>query len=82
MLKVLFFGQLADVLACQSMTMPQQRIRTMHDLLDILKARDPRWSDALADRTLMMAVNHTLVDPHHPLAEGDEVAFFPPVTGG
>ncbi len=30
----------------------------------------------------LAAVNHEYVDLDHPLAEGDEVAFFPPVTGG
>jgi len=28
------------------------------------------------------AVNERYVDPSHQLAEGDEVAFFPPVSGG
>jgi len=31
---------------------------------------------------LLMAVNQTYVGPEHPVCEGDEVAFFPPVTGG
>ena len=31
---------------------------------------------------LLAAVNQTLVSLEHPLTEGDEVAFFPPVTGG
>ena len=31
---------------------------------------------------VMMAVNMEYVKPEHQLTEGDEVAFFPPVTGG
>ncbi|MGC8698246.1 MAG: molybdopterin converting factor subunit 1 [Halothiobacillus sp.] len=31
---------------------------------------------------LLAAVNHDYVDFDHPLRDGDEVAFFPPVTGG
>lgn len=31
---------------------------------------------------LLAAVNLEYVDPDHPVADGDEVAFFPPVTGG
>ena len=31
---------------------------------------------------LLSAVNHEYADADHPLADGDEVAFFPPVTGG
>lgn len=31
---------------------------------------------------LLMAVNHEHAEPDHPVKDGDEVAFFPPVTGG
>ena len=31
---------------------------------------------------VLAAVNQTLAQAHSPIAEGDEVAFFPPVTGG
>ncbi|WP_251906820.1 MoaD/ThiS family protein, partial [Klebsiella pneumoniae] len=37
---------------------------------------------ALEDGKLLAAVNQTLVSFDHPLTDGDEVAFFPPVTGG
>lgn len=82
MLNVLFFGQLADMLSCRSLSMPSQRIATVNDLLSILQSRDPKWSDAFTQGQIMTAVNQTLVDSDHPLQTGDEVAFFPPVTGG
>ena len=41
-----------------------------------------RWALALEDGKLLAAVNQTLVSFDHPLTDGDEVAFFPPVTGG
>lgn len=82
MLTVLFFGQLADMLKCRSLSMPSKRISTVHDLLSILQDRDPKWADAFTDDKLMMAVNQTLVQAEHPVQDGDEVAFFPPVTGG
>ncbi|BBU85435.1 hypothetical protein EIMP300_68350 [Escherichia coli] len=37
---------------------------------------------ALEDGKLLAAVNQTLVSFDHSLTDGDEVAFFPPVTGG
>ncbi|MFT5448212.1 MAG: molybdopterin synthase sulfur carrier subunit [Gammaproteobacteria bacterium] len=44
------------------------------------------WHAANGDRVLaanvLTAVNHTYVERTHLLEEGDEVAFFPPVTGG
>ncbi|MCP3428211.1 MoaD/ThiS family protein [Opacimonas viscosa] len=82
MFKVLFFGQLADMLDCRNLSMPASSAANVYDLLDILRERDPKWSKALNTEQLMMAVNHTLVTPEHPIVDGDEVAIFPPVTGG
>ena len=47
-----------------------------------LAAQSDRWALALDEGKLLAAVNQTLVEFTHPLAAGDEVAFFPPVTGG
>ena len=41
-----------------------------------------QFRQALDDGKLLAAVNQTLVSFDHPLTDGDEVAFFPPVTGG
>jgi len=52
-------------------------------LLEWLRARDPRYGAALADLSVVrVAVNHDYVGRDHPVREGDEVALFPPVTGG
>ncbi len=44
------------------------------------------WRQATENMTMpdntLCAVNMEYVDKNHPVAEGDEVAFFPPVTGG
>lgn len=47
-----------------------------------LAAQGERWALALDESKLLAAVNQTLVEFSHPLTAGDEVAFFPPVTGG
>ena len=48
-----------------------------------LAARDERYDNALkSGRVLRTAVNHMMVDEQTAFADGDEVAFFPPVTGG
>ena len=52
-------------------------------LLAWLKSRGPGYAEALKDlRTVRVAVNQEYVGPEHPVADGDEVAIFPPVTGG
>ena len=55
---------------------------TVEALRQHLAAQIDRWALALEDGKLLAAVNQTLVSIDHPLTDGDEVAFFPPVTGG
>jgi sulfur-carrier protein len=56
---------------------------TLGALRDHLIARGGRHAEALArSRALRGAVNQVLADESAPLADGAEVAFFPPVTGG
>ncbi len=55
----------------------------MAGLLDWLKRRGDGYADALADLSLVrVAVNQEYVAIDHPVAAGDEIALFPPVTGG
>ncbi len=50
---------------------------------DLLLARGARHAEVLArGRAVRCAVNQTMADENTPLADGDELAFFPPVTGG
>jgi len=58
-------------------------VATVADLLGWLESRGANYADALANRTVIrVAVNQDYVGPDHPIADGDEVALFPPVTGG
>lgn len=52
-------------------------------LLAWLRGRGPGYAAAFANpRTVRCAVNQEFATPETPVAQGDEVAFFPPVTGG
>ena len=52
-------------------------------LLDWLQGRGPRYAEALRDLSVVrVAVNQDYVGRDHPVRAGDEVALFPPVTGG
>jgi len=56
---------------------------TVGGLLGWLQGRSPAHALALDEsRGLRMALNQALCDVDEPLSDGDEVAFFPPVTGG
>lgn len=56
---------------------------TVAELQAELSRRGGVWADALAaERGLLCAVNQALARPETAIGDGDEVAFFPPVTGG
>ena len=56
---------------------------TAGEVRQALVAMGQPWAQALAaDQVLRIAVNQAIGDPSHSVCAGDEVAFFPPVTGG
>ncbi len=58
-------------------------VATVAALMAHLRGRGGGYAAAFAeDAVLRAAVNKKVVDTVHPLADGDEVAFFPPFTGG
>jgi len=84
MIEVLFFAGLRERLGIgrEQLELPPD-VATAADLLAHLRGRGPGWNEALAiGETVMIAVNQEMARPETPLCDGDEVAFFPPVTGG
>ncbi len=58
-------------------------VRTVGELVDWLSGRSARHAAAFANRvTIRCAVNQDFAEAEAPVRSGDEVAFFPPVTGG
>jgi molybdopterin synthase sulfur carrier subunit len=56
---------------------------TVAGLRTLLMARGGAWQTVLAQgRALRVAVNQEMAQPTTPVKPGDEIAFFPPVTGG
>lgn len=81
MIKILFFAQVRELTGEESMVI-DTLFPTVEALRQHLASKGDRWALALEDGKLLAAVNQTLVSFDHPLTSGDEVAFFPPVTGG
>ncbi len=62
---------------------PPPEVATVNDLIQWLSTRGEGYASAFADlATVRVAVNQEYVKMDHPVAAGDEIAFFPPVTGG
>lgn len=81
MIKILFFAQVRELVGTDSLTLDAP-FTNVEAVRKHLAAQSDRWALALEEGKLLAAVNQTLVDFNHPVASGDEVAFFPPVTGG
>lgn len=81
MIKVLFFAQVRELVNTDRLTL-EGSFENVAALRAHLAAQGERWALALDESKLLAAVNQTLVEFSHPLTAGDEVAFFPPVTGG
>ena len=80
-IQVRYFASLREALgAGESIDLPNGA--TLGDLRDVLIARDPRYAVLARPRALRCAIDQTMCDESGVIADGAEVAFFPPVTGG
>jgi len=84
MIDILYFARLRERLGSARERIPAPpEVFTAADLVAHLRARGGVWAEALAEgETLMIAVNQELARPDALVSDGDEVALFPPVTGG
>ena len=82
MINVLFFASLKEALATDKLTVSIENATSVERLLKHLKTKGAIWEKSLSSGQLMMAVNQEMVQKETLLHSGDEVAFFPPVTGG
>jgi sulfur-carrier protein len=82
--KVVFFANLRERLGtgAEVVEIPDSA-STVAGLRQHLMHRGGAWQDVLGDtKVVRVAVNHDMAAANAPLDPGDEVAFFPPVTGG
>lgn len=81
MINVLFFAQLREVLGADSLEV-QADCKTIAELRHHLSDKGEKWHQFLSPDKSLAAVNQTLVSDDALIKENDEIAFFPPVTGG
>ena len=82
-LSLRFFARLRDDLNTseESLVLPEQ-VTTVEELKQYLCLRGDNWQAALNTPGLFAVVEQKVVDWDTPLEGHEEVAFFPPVTGG
>ena len=80
MIEVVFFARLREELGTARLQIDEQTLSLL-ELTSMLAAKNSTWHTAFA-KDLLVAVNQDMVSEDILLHDGDEVAYFPPVTGG
>jgi molybdopterin synthase sulfur carrier subunit len=83
-MKLLYFAWLRTRIGTGEETLtPPADVATVGALLAWLQTRGPGYAEALQDLSVVrVAVNQEFAQSDDPVKPGDEVALFPPVTGG
>ncbi len=84
MVTILYFARLREALgvASEQIALPPE-VRDLSALRAWLAHRGGAWAHVLSEgKNVRAAVNQTMASGDASVADGDEIAFFPPVTGG
>ena len=84
MINIKYFARLSEALNVKSEEVEfSEEINTVESLIQTLVGRGEPWiSEFSIENKILVAVNQELSNRQATLKQGDEVAFFPPVTGG
>ena len=89
MLNIQYFASIREALnrSGEELDLPRD-VKSVQALIDYLVSVNPHFEAVFSGsgdskgRKVLVAVNQTIVDRRHPLSQNDEIAFFPPMTGG
>ncbi|MDM3871885.1 molybdopterin converting factor subunit 1 [Porticoccus sp. W117] len=82
MIELKYFAALRDQLNCDGEQLTLEDVSTVAELRELLAERGGVWAQQLLDGRNLAAVNQQMATADTAVNDGDEVAFFPPVTGG
>ena len=84
MLTIVYFASLRDRIGrAQEQIEKPEGVTTLEDLIvHMADLHGSEWADLINGSPVLSAVNHEMCERTEPVKDGDEIAFFPPVTGG
>jgi molybdopterin synthase sulfur carrier subunit len=83
MIRIVFFAGIREALGGSVDVVHDASIKTVEDLVArLVEQKGMRWSEVLNAPHVLIAVNQEMTTRSASVADSDEVAFFPPVTGG
>ena len=83
-INILYFARIKESVnySSENIDLPNE-VKTVTALKNYLALRGENWANLFnGKQVIRAAINHSLVDDLAAISAGDEVAFFPPVTGG
>jgi molybdopterin synthase sulfur carrier subunit len=83
MIKILYFASIKEQLKCSNEEVSLENKNTIKDLMSFLISRGDKWKNNLTSTNVQIAINKVKIRSLDDcIKNGDEVAFYPPVTGG
>lgn len=84
-MKILFFAKYRDLLGISELKLDKQDgVNTVAELKAYFLElkNEENWQQVFKDKKMICAVNQEVAQADQPIQQNDEIAFFPPVTGG
>ncbi len=83
MINILYFARFREALNCDSEKFElQAQHERVADVVKSLSERGEVWQNTLNKGQVLIAINQAVANFDSAISDGDELAFFPPVTGG
>ncbi len=82
MIDILYFASIKERMGISGESVLIEKDITAEDLINLLSDKGEPWQAVLSDNKLLVAINQEMASLEDNISAGDEVAFFPPVTGG
>lgn len=82
MINILFFAKYREELGVSELQLDEVKLDTVTQVMEHLSLKGGVWQRIFGDNNILVAVNQEIAKLGSSLKDGDEVAFFPPVTGG
>ena len=83
MIKVRFFARIRESLGREGVDIEfDSAMNSIADVIDRVCALNPEWESVVRDNSVLVALNQEMTHLQAKVLDEDEVALFPPVTGG
>lgn len=81
-ISILYFASVKERMGISGESVAIEKGISGVDLINLLIEKGEPWHTVFSDDKLLFAINQEIANLDDEISEGDEVAFFPPVTGG